>query len=174
MDKCPNTGMPCPHHKSIHVTEVTNYQATEVKHMCTLCGLPYITTEGGPAFDPTAHQVFQVINSIIKDPETQEGKIILSPQVGCPTCGLTLEEVLIIGKIGCADCYEHYKKELLPLIEKCQSGGLKHVGKVPKNIPPKKPSPELLKKLENDLKAAIAKEDYEQAGKLKDEIKKLQ
>lgn len=177
MDKCPITGLPCPHNKIIHVTEVANYQATEVRDMCALCGVQYITIEGGPTFNPTANQVFQVINTIIKDPETQKGKIVLTPfqpSAGCPACQHSLEEILMTGKLGCGHCYEHYKKELLPLIEKCQSGGLKHLGKIPKNLPPKKPSPELLKKLENDLKVAIDKEDYEQAAKLKDEIKKLQ
>lgn len=168
MDKCPVTGMPCPHKKIIHVTEVVNYQAIAVKNMCALCGLPYITTEGGPAFDPTANQVFQVINSIIKDPEVQEGKIVLTQ--GCPNCGHTLEDIVMSGKIGCGNCYKFYKKELIPLIEKCQSGGLKHIGKVPKNLTP---SPDL-KKIESDLKAAIDEENYEQAAKLRDQIKKLQ
>jgi len=173
MDKCPITGLPCDHKKSIHVTEVVNYQAVESKDMCALCGLQYITTEGGPAFDPTANQVFQIINSVIKDSGMQEGKIVLGPfqppKIECPSCGHTPEDIMASGKIGCSKCYEYYKKDLLPLIEKCQTGATKHVGKVPKNL-----HPESLSKLENELKAAITKEDYEKAAALRDEIKKLQ
>jgi len=91
------------------------------------------------------------------------------PKIECPSCGHTPEDIMASGKIGCSKCYEYYKKDLLPLIEKCQTGATKHVGKVPKNL-----HPESLSKLENELKAAITKEDYEKAAALRDEIKKLQ
>jgi len=171
MDKCPISGQPCPHRKYIHVTEVSNYQATESKDMCNFCGLPFIAEEGGPEFNLDAQQVFQMINSAIKHAVGQEAKVVIQPKpTGCPTCGHTIEEILIAGKIGCGNCYNFYKKELLPLIEKCQSGGLKHVGKTPKN--PLATAPDL-QTLEANLKIAIEKEDYETAGKINDEIKKL-
>jgi protein arginine kinase activator len=171
MDKCPITGQPCPYKKCIHVTEVSNYQATESKNMCNFCGLPFITEEGGPEFNLAAQQVFQIINSAIKQAAGQDAKIVLHPTpIGCPTCGHTLEEILMTGKIGCGECYKHYNKELLPLIEKCQSGGLKHVGKTPKN--PLATAPDL-KTLEANLKTAIEKEEYETAERINVEIKKL-
>lgn len=188
MDKCPVTGLPCPHKKCIHVTEVANFQATQDNHMCVQCGLPYMAKEGGPHFNPAAQSVYQVINTLIKDPNTQEGHIALQPveppkPIGCPKCGHTVEDILMTGKLGCNECYTHYKKDLLSLIEKCQSGGVKHVGKVPKvhgleeklkKAYAKEPTPSKdLKTLETELKAAIKIEDYETAAKLRDEIKKL-
>jgi protein arginine kinase activator len=170
MDKCPFTGLPCPYKKCIHVTEVTNLQATEAKDMCAACGLPYVAKEGGPAFDPKVNQVFQMINEVIKSAGLPEGKIILQPPVstGCPTCGHTVEEIVITGKLGCGNCYDFYKKELMPLIEKCQSGATKHMGKSPQK------NSVTLEQLENDLKAVIKIENYEKAAALRDEIKKLQ
>lgn len=168
MGKCPITGLPCLHKKCIHVTEVSNYQATEVKDMCMACGIPYIAKEGGPQFDPVTNQVFQMVNQVIKNTEIPHGKIVLQPKQGCPACGHTLENILNTGKIGCGNCYEFYKKKLLPIIEKCQFGAIQHVGKIPR-----KTGPESLKKLEDDLKAAIEKEDYEKAAALRNEINKL-
>lgn len=165
MDKCPITGVPCFHSKCIHITEISNYEATESKDMCVFCGLPYISKEGGPEFDSTASQIFEMITSTIKNVNKQPQQPIKPP--GCPTCGHTLEDVLIIGKIGCGNCYEFYKKELLPLIEKCQFGATKHIGKKPKRIS------KSLKELETELKTAIEKEEYEKAAVLMDEIKKL-
>lgn len=174
MEKCPVTGLPCPHKKCVHVTEVSNFQATGVMDMCASCGLPYMAKEGGPAFDQTANQVFQMITGVLKSAGLPEGKIVLQPPIqGCPTCGHTLEDIVMTGKIGCGDCYEFYKKELLPLIEKCQSGAVKHVGKSPKNkVEPPKPKLSL-EQLENELKAAIKTEDYKKAAAMRDEIKKL-
>ena len=169
MDKCPVTGVPCPHKKCIHVTEVSNFQATEAKNMCAACGLSYIAKEGGPHFDPMVNQVFQMITSALKSAGLPEGKIVLQPmQQGCPTCGHSLEEVVMTGKLGCGNCYDFYKKELIPLIEKCQAAAIKHVGKKPNAA---KIS---LEQLENELKAAIKVEDYEKAAALRDKIKKLQ
>lgn len=168
MDRCPFSGQFCPHKKYIHVTEVSNYQATESKNMCNFCGLPFIVKEGGPEFNLATQQVFQMINSAIKQAAGQKAKVV--KPTGCPTCGHTIEEILITGKIGCGDCYNSYKKELLSLIEKCQSGGLKHVGKTPKNQLVKALD---LKTLEANLKTAIEKEDYETAEKINDKIKNL-
>lgn len=167
MDKCPITGLLCPYKKHIHVTEVTNLQATEIKDMCAFCGLPYISKEGGPEFDSTASQIFDMINSVIKNIDIKEAQVILQPIKGCPTCGQTLENILIAGKIGCGNCYNFYKKELLPIIEKCQCGSVQHIGKKPKKIS------KSLQELENELKIALKKEDYEKASQLKNEIKKL-
>jgi len=61
----------------------------------------------------------------------------------------------------------------MPLIEKCQAGATKHVGKTPKNPIAAKPKMSL-EQLENELKAAIKIEDYEKAAALRDDIKKLQ
>lgn len=145
MNKCPLTGNPCPHKRHIHVTEVSNYQATEVKDMCVLCGVPYIAKEGSPDFKP-GNPVFDMVNSIIKNADIKSSQIILQPMpTGCPTCGHTLEDLLTIGKLGCGNCYSFYKKELIPLIQKCQSGATQHKGKVPKNF-----NPDLIKKLEAD------------------------
>lgn len=176
MDKCPFTGLPCPHKKCIHVTEISNFQATEAKDMCAACGLPYIAKEGGPSFDSTVNQVFQMINNALKGAGLPEGKIVLQPptqQPGCPTCGHTLEEIVLTGKLGCGGCYDFYKKELTPLIEKCQSGATKHVGKTPQKPIAVKPKMSL-EQLENELKAAIKIEDYKKAAVLRDEIRKLQ
>lgn len=171
MDKCPMTGLPCLHKKCIHVTEVANYQATETKDMCILCGIDHMAAEGGPAFNPNVQQVFQMINAAVKDPTIKEDKIVIGPG-GCPTCGHTLEEILMTGKIGCGNCYDFYKAELMPLIEKCQAGNQSHVGKKPKTKP-EKPMPNKIPDLEKQLQEAIKDENYALCAKLRDEIKRL-
>jgi len=79
------------------------------------------------------------------------------------SCGHTIRDIVFTGRVGCGNCYEYFKKELMPLIEMYQSS-LKHKGKVPKNI---------ILTLEEQLKRAVAKEDYETAARLRDEIKLL-
>jgi protein arginine kinase activator len=161
------SGLPCQYKKYIHVTEVTNYEVTSVTDMCVLCGIPYMTGQAGPTFNPNTHQIYEMINSVIKDADIKAGKIVAQPLKGCPVCGQTLEEIAMSGKIGCSHCYEFYKKDLLPLIKKCQSA-TKHIGKTPKQS-----KSTLIKKLETELKEAIAAENYVRAASLRDEINKL-
>lgn len=159
MDKCPLTGNPCHHKKYIHVIEVSNCQATEVKNLCVVCGVPYMSSEAGPDFNAGGSSpVFDMINSIIKNADIKSSKVILQPPVstGCPTCGYTLEDFMMTGKLGCGDCYSFYNKELIPLIQKCQYSATQHVGKMPKQF-----NPGLIKNLETEMKIAIEKEDHE-------------
>lgn len=164
MSKCPLTGQDCPHHRCIHVTDVANYQTVGEMHLCTLCGGPYLAQQGGPEFNTEALQVFELINSAIKGNEQPGGVKVPS---GCSFCGHTIQDIGMTGKLGCPNCYNFYKQELMPLIEKCQSS-IKHVGKVPKQNKFNE-----IAGLEAELKKAVAEEDYAKAAQLRDAIKKL-
>lgn len=48
----------------------------------------------------------------------------------CPVCGYTLADFRHTGLLGCADCYEAFREELLPTIRYVQ-GKLQHAGKAP-------------------------------------------
>lgn len=48
----------------------------------------------------------------------------------CPSCGMTLEEFRVTGLLGCADCYQAFREDLLPTIRSIQ-GKTCHAGKAP-------------------------------------------
>src|SRR4051812_324973 len=48
----------------------------------------------------------------------------------CPTCGLTFADFRASGRLGCHNDYDHFKKQLLPLLEKIH-GATQHTGKIP-------------------------------------------
>jgi protein arginine kinase activator len=52
------------------------------------------------------------------------------PVIRCPFCGGTLDEYLQTGLLGCAKCYDQFRKELEPHIEHSQ-GAVCHDGKIP-------------------------------------------
>jgi len=80
----------------------------------------------------------------------------------CPACGWTLADIAHHARLGCGECYEHYKEELLPVILHAQKA-VRHVGKHPKN------KQESLEELRVRLAHAVKEERYEDAS----EIKKL-
>ena len=91
----------------------------------------------------------------------------------CPACGLSFPEFKASGRLGCHSDYEHFKKELLPLLEKIH-GATQHTGRVPSRVGEKLESQKVLAALRRDLNLAIQREEYERAAELRDKIKSLE
>ena len=103
----------------------------------------------------------------------------------CNSCGYTFDDIANTGRLGCKDCYSVFEDRLDPIIKRIQ-GSNKHVGRIGKIIDSKidnkntgnkeekvkQPISEK-EKLEYELKEAIKEERYEDAAKIRDEIKKL-
>lgn len=89
------------------------------------------------------------------------------------TCGLTFMEFRKNGKLGCAACYSAFSEKLKPLLQRIH-GATKHVGKfVTKDEDYLRVKREIVK-LEEQLKRAVAKEDFEEAAKIRDRIKEYE
>lgn len=104
----------------------------------------------------------------------------------CPKCGLTYNEFVNNGKVGCGECYNAFSDRLDAILKNLH-GSYKHTGRAPKNIvkeidiqkqetQTKKvdEKQEKIDKLNKDLQKAIKEERYEDAAKIRDEIKKIQ
>ena len=108
-------------------------------------------------------------------------------QLKCDNCGYTFEDIVNTGKLGCENCYSVFENRLDPIIKKIQ-GSNKHVGRTGKIIDSKisekinnkdsktenNKDVSKVEKLQNDLKKAIKEEKYEEAAKIRDEIKKIE
>jgi protein arginine kinase activator len=103
----------------------------------------------------------------------------------CEECGMTYDEFIKAGKFGCANCYDTFSSRINPILKNLQ-GETTHIGrktKVTKNTLDKE---EIIKSekedkqkseldiLKEDLKKAIKEERYEDAAKIRDEIKKIE
>ncbi|RUL85907.1 UvrB/UvrC motif-containing protein [Tautonia sociabilis] len=93
--------------------------------------------------------------------------------LSCPNCQISFAEFRSTGRLGCPYDYEAFRDELMPLLENIH-GEVRHSGKAPKRAPRTSRQQNTLIRLRNDLKRAIAAEDYEAAAKLRDEIKSLE
>ncbi len=91
----------------------------------------------------------------------------------CPTCGAGYQEITDSGKVGCPDCYTTFRQELSGLIQSVH-GTTTHTGAVPSRHRAKKARDEELRRLKNELQDAVAKEDYERAAALRDEVRRME
>lgn len=117
--------------------------------------------------------------------------ISLMPSVGtlnplkCSKCGLTWDDFLHTGRFGCSNCYSDFETRIDPILRSLQ-GATSHIGRigdikqgnnVKQNLDDKLQNEEIeavskIEKLKADLKQAIKEERYEDAAKIRDEIKK--
>ncbi|MBQ7108876.1 MAG: UvrB/UvrC motif-containing protein [Clostridia bacterium] len=90
----------------------------------------------------------------------------------CPTCNMSYDEFLKQGKLGCGDCYTVFGNRLRRPLKQIH-GTFEHIGKVPKRGGDALLLDKKISKLEAEMSSAVAKQDFEAAAKLRDEIKAL-
>lgn len=88
----------------------------------------------------------------------------------CARCGYSQDDFKKSGRLGCPDCYTVFADGLEGLL-KTMHKGTRHVGKVPEALRQNRDLSERLKTLQKRLTKAVEGEDFEQAAKLRDEIK---
>ena len=114
-------------------------------------------------------------------------------QLKCDRCGMTFEEFMNTGKFGCSNCYDAFQSKIDPILKNIH-GNNRHVGRLGdiapiselegKDIKPEGNTAEgreevveeksQIEKLQTELKKAIKEERYEDAARLRDEIKELE
>ncbi len=169
------------------LTRIVNGEKTEL-HLCQQCAAE--TGQLGVVMEPqftfTNFLAGLLNNELGFAPARQSPS---APQ--CSNCGLTYDDFRQVGQFACSHCYEEFEPYLEGLFRRVQ-GGTEHVGKRPGRVPPRprraepkaakpvKPAPPgeataakpRIEQLREELAAAIAREEYERAAELRDEIRR--
>ena len=90
----------------------------------------------------------------------------------CTCCGYTVANLNKTGRLGCPDCYKALESEIKPMLERMHSGTT-HVGKVPSKVLSRTQIRRKVEKISQELNAAIEEERYEDAARLRDELKEV-
>lgn len=150
---------------TIHLTEIINNQMIEV-HLCESCA-----QEKGTDFK--THFSFGDLLAGLSDVDKGLLSSISEEDSTCSACGETYEDFTKSGRLGCASCYVAFSKLLSPLIKRVQRS-TNHIGKKPSRIPRDLRSSHDLRLSQDRLAKAIQAEDFEEAARVRDEIKKIQ
>ncbi|HOO78218.1 MAG TPA: UvrB/UvrC motif-containing protein [bacterium] len=133
---------------TVHLTEIEGNQIVKV-HLCPACA----------QHKGVATPVVEALKNLPEDISKQRG----SEETGevCSVCGLSFKEFREVGRLGCPNCYRDLGRplrELLAFIHK----GPRHAGKVPDAGRRER------HRLRQALDAAVAREDYEEASRIRD------
>lgn len=149
----------------VYITKIENGRRTEI-HLCAHCArkegqlgaLRELNIIDNDFFRKMAYPAY----------EGDDG-----PEPVCPACGLTYSEFNCLGKFGCPKCYEAFKEEIPPLMRRIH-GHSQHVGKVPNRGTGVFRTATQIKRLRQHLQQLVKEERYEEAAKVRDEIRALQ
>lgn len=127
-----------------------------------------------PAFENFLMGILEMaLDNNFEPPTTKK---LASLEVACSNCAMDIKEFRENGRFGCNNCYMEFEDVLENALKKIQPSN-RHIGKVPKSVEPlieaKREAITLEKGLKLKLKLAIKDERYEDAAKLRDQIKEL-
>lgn len=163
MKKCHRCTKPA----TLHITEIRENQA-QALHLCEKCAQEYLTSvEAGSTEEEHTQSPTSPAGLLAQDVDESVENIT------CPNCGITYKEFRSAGRLGCPNDYTAFHDELLPLLESIH-GETQHVGKIPKHAPELSQRQYELIRLRNSLRSAVESEQYEDAARLRDEIRTLE
>ncbi len=96
------------------------------------------------------------------------------PSVMCTSCGLSFAEFEHTGRLGCAQCYRDFSHLLKPSLQKIH-GRTQHAGRKPKAYVADPHHQRLLQmeELRRKMDEAVAEENFEEAARIRDELRAL-
>lgn len=153
---------------NIHLTEIINGKVKEL-HICDTCaqdkGMVKHSKNSGLADFLAGLTDFGIT--------PEDTKALEDFDLRCLDCGLSFEDFKGTGRLGCAGCYEAFKKGLSPLLRKIHGSSCHSEGapKETKQIGQAIKESDSLEELETKLKAAVKNEEFEDAARLRDAIR---
>jgi len=149
---------------TVHLTEIIDEQMTEL-HLCEECA-----RQKSAAME----QQFGLSDLLagmaeFEKPAPEKEAVALK----CPSCKLTYADFKKIGRLGCGECYTAFRKYLTPLLKRIH-GSSQHLGKSPLKVTKVLKKKIDLQDLRYKLQRAIEQEAFEEAAKIRDQIKELE
>ena len=150
---------------TVHLTEIVNEQMTEL-HLCESCA-----NQKGAQVE-SHFGLSDLLSGLADFSKTQEPEEVSTK--ACPSCGMTYDDFRKVGRLGCADCYPTFKRSLGSLLKRIHGSPI-HVGKSPARlIKPGKVAKTELMDLKKKLERAIEQEAFEDAARLRDQIRQIE
>ena len=159
------TCMFCKNAATLHQTVIVNKQKREA-HLCEKCARErgLIPAQPGPQID------LKAILNLMMNPQLAAPRA--QTDAACPECGLTYQAFKAAGRFGCAHDYDAFGETLEALFEKVHRATT-HRGKLPRVLRDEARAGALAA-LRAQMKSAVEAEDYEEAARLRDLLRRAE
>lgn len=152
---------------NFHFTKIVNGQKTEM-HLCEVCA-----RERGEIMPghPDAFSIHNLLSGLLST--HPHGTQLAARPIQCPNCGLTYQQFSQSGRFGCSGCYQAFEDQLDPLFRRIH-GNTEHHGKIPIRSGHKIGLKRKLEDLKRLLAKKVEREEFEEAAKIRDQIRALE
>ena len=150
---------------TVHLTEIVNDQMTEL-HLCEACA-----NQKGAQVE-SHFGLADMLSGLSDFGKTQEPEEITTK--ACPNCSMTYEDFRKVGRLGCSECYPTFKRSLGSLLKRIHGSPI-HLGKSPMRLlKTAKVAKTEIADLKRKLEQAIENEEFEEAARLRDQIRRYE
>ncbi len=158
--KCDRCGKASVYHSTLIVNGVS-----QTTNLCRDCAIK----EG--VFNTSPTDIFDDMFSLFADflPEQAE-------DIVCPVCHTSLSQFRATQKLGCPNCYEVFRSEVNALLKRIApfENHKPEVSKTSKTKTKAVSKADKISELRQEMAVAVKEERYEDAAKIKKQIKKLE
>lgn len=167
---------------TVHLTEVINDQVTKL-NLCEVCA-----KKKGAEMEQH-FGIADLLQGLAGGAQEKTSASSALQKLKCAQCGISFEEFKKIGRLGCSACYLSFREHLAPLLKRIH-GSNRHSGKTPRSAPGSaapdlagtkiktslsvNKASEIIDQLRVKLRKAVVDEAYEEAARLRDEIKNIE
>jgi protein arginine kinase activator len=160
---------------AIHLTTIVDNEVTK-QHLCEICA-----AEKGVQTEATVAK-FPLGDFLASMGKGAAAQLPAEPDGGaCSACGATLQDFRDSGRLGCPQCYVTFESPLRTLLRRIH-GASRHVGPAyaapATGTGPVSPwpaeAPPALAELREALRRAVEAENFEQAARLRDQIRSIE
>ena len=155
---CDRCGKPSVYHSTLIVNGVS--QTTNLCHDCAIKEGVFETTPTS-IFD----DMFDAFSSFLPFEKVSD--------ITCPVCKTSLREFKTTHKLGCPNCYEAFREEVKAILSRTAPNNL-HKIEAGTTKAKKVSKQDKIASLRAEMAQAVKEERYEDAGKIKKQIQKLE
>ncbi len=153
---------------TVVIMDVAELSVTGSQHLCQACAEQLgVATPKTPKF--SADTLEMLLGGIKQAKRATRAE-------ACPGCNLTVAEFRSKGRLGCPRCYETFRAELMPLLQRIHEAQT-HTGRLPgvfAAAAPPAADERSLSDVRKRLEEAVRGERYEEAASLRDELRRLE
>ena len=151
---------------TIHMTQQKKDRVVKV-HVCRRCA----EEKGFDYLEKSNFAMGNLISGLFASPP--EGQHREKNAYACPNCGTSYDDFKEIARLGCSECYEFFKAQLLPVLRNLHIK-TQHLGKFPSSRGAHADDIKRITLLQEELERAVREECYERAAEIRDEIREIE
>ena len=153
---------------TIVIMDLSDGAVTGSQHVCQACAEQLgVGQPKQPKF--SAEMLEDMLGGI------KQGRPRAKQSEACPGCGMTPIEFRTKGRLGCPRCYDAFRQELMPLLQRIHEAQ-SHRGRLPGTVGGGLAAPDerALADVRRKLEDAVRGERYEEAARLRDDLRRLE